>query len=90
MDKSKSNQINLNRLAPVAPVIRGLLANPTGNEDIPYEPVILKSLTNKEAVDLWVETRREQEAKGKPWSIQQKKAAWDEAQKKKLSYTGNK
>ena len=35
----------------MAPVIRGLLANPTGNEDIPYEPVILKSLTNKEAVD---------------------------------------
>ena len=51
MDKSKSNQINLNRLAQVSPVIRGLLANPTGNEDIPYEPVILKSLTNKEAVD---------------------------------------
>jgi len=38
-------------LAAVAPVIRGLLANPTGNEDIPYEPVILKSLTGKEAVN---------------------------------------
>ncbi len=42
---------NPNRLAAVAPIIRGLLANPTGNEDIPYEPIILKSLTNKEAVD---------------------------------------
>jgi NAD(P)-dependent dehydrogenase (short-subunit alcohol dehydrogenase family) len=27
------------------------LANSTGNEDVPYEPVILKSLINKEAVD---------------------------------------
>jgi len=42
---------NPNRLAAVTPVIRGLLANPTGNEDIPYEPVILKSLTGKEAVN---------------------------------------
>ncbi len=51
MDKNKSNQVNLNRLALVTPVIRGLLANPTGNPDIPYEPVILKSLTSKEAVN---------------------------------------
>ena len=51
MDESKPNQIELSRLSVVAPVIRGLLAQPTGNEDIPYEPVILKSLTNKEAVD---------------------------------------
>jgi len=42
---------NSNRLALVAPVIRGLLAKPTGNQDIPYEPVILKSLTDKEAVN---------------------------------------
>lgn len=34
----------------MAPVIRGLLANPTGNQDIPYEPVILKSLTSEEAI----------------------------------------
>ena len=35
----------------IIPLIRGLLAEPTGNEDIPYKPVILKSLTGKEAVD---------------------------------------
>ena len=51
MDKNNSNQINPNRLALLAPAIRGLLANPTGNPDIPYEPVILKSLTSKEAVN---------------------------------------
>ncbi|MBA7710142.1 hypothetical protein ES703_119074 [subsurface metagenome] len=33
------------------PIVRGLLAEPTGNQDIPYEPVILKSMTSKEAVD---------------------------------------
>ncbi|UCE99955.1 MAG: SDR family oxidoreductase, partial [Planctomycetota bacterium] len=38
-------------LSGLAPVIRGLLAKPTGNQDIPYEPVILKSLTDKEAVN---------------------------------------
>ncbi|MHC4159844.1 MAG: SDR family NAD(P)-dependent oxidoreductase [Planctomycetota bacterium] len=42
---------NSNQLALVAPVIRGLLAKPTGNQDIPYEPVILKSLIDKEAVN---------------------------------------
>jgi len=41
----------MNRLAKIIPIVRGLLANPTGNEDIPYEPVILRSLLNKEAVD---------------------------------------
>ena len=51
MDEGKSNQVNPNRLALLAPVIRGLLANPTGNQDIPYEPVILKFLTGREAVD---------------------------------------
>jgi len=47
----QSKSLNLNRLTPLAPVIRGLLANPTGNQDMPYKPVILKSLTSKEAVD---------------------------------------
>ena len=39
------------RLSHFLPLIRGLLAEPTGNEDIPYKPVILKSLMGKEAVD---------------------------------------
>jgi NAD(P)-dependent dehydrogenase (short-subunit alcohol dehydrogenase family) len=49
--KMPSKPRNPNQLAAVTPVIRGLLANPTDNEDIPYEPVILKSLTGKEAVN---------------------------------------
>ena len=39
------------QLAKIAPIVRGLLAEPTGNQDIPYNPVILKSLTNKEAIE---------------------------------------
>jgi NAD(P)-dependent dehydrogenase (short-subunit alcohol dehydrogenase family) len=39
------------RLVQIAPIVRGLLAEPTGEPDVPYEPVIVKSLTNKEAVD---------------------------------------
>jgi len=35
----------------MTPIVRGLLARSTGNEDVPYEGVILKSLTGKEAVD---------------------------------------
>jgi len=33
------------------PIVRGLLAEPTGSQDIPYKPVILKSITSKEAID---------------------------------------
>ncbi|MHC4203655.1 MAG: SDR family NAD(P)-dependent oxidoreductase [Planctomycetota bacterium] len=35
----------------IAPIVRGLLAKPTDNPDMPYKPVILKSLTSKEAID---------------------------------------
>ena len=42
---------NLKQLVLFAPVIRGLLSKPTGNQDIPYEPVILRSLADKESVD---------------------------------------
>ncbi len=41
----------MSRLARTIPIIRGLLADSTGNQDMPYRPVILKSLTNKEAID---------------------------------------
>ncbi len=41
---------NLIRLASLTPVIRGLLADRTDNQDIPYQPVILKSLTDKQAI----------------------------------------
>jgi len=50
--KSKApDQYAPSRLAQITPIIRGLLANSTGNEDMPYEPVILKSLTNRKAAD---------------------------------------
>jgi len=51
MNNTGSNKQSLSRFARIIPIVRGLLAEPTDNQDIPYEPVILKSLTNKEAVD---------------------------------------
>lgn len=39
------------RLAKVVPVLRGVLAEPTDNEDIPYAPAILRSLTSPGAVE---------------------------------------
>jgi NAD(P)-dependent dehydrogenase (short-subunit alcohol dehydrogenase family) len=41
----------MSNLAKIAPIVRGLLAQPTDNQDMPYEPVILKSLASKEAID---------------------------------------
>jgi NAD(P)-dependent dehydrogenase (short-subunit alcohol dehydrogenase family) len=38
-------------LVRIAPLVRGLLAEPTGDPDVPYAPVILKSLANKKAID---------------------------------------
>lgn len=38
-------------LAKKTPIIRGLLAEPTDNQDVPYKPIILKSLTSKDAID---------------------------------------
>ena len=37
----------LDAIARVAPILRGLLAVPTGDEDHPHRPVILKSLTGR-------------------------------------------
>lgn len=51
MVESGSEEKSSNRLALIVPIIRGLLARPTGSEDIPYEPVILRSLASKEAVE---------------------------------------
>ena len=38
----------LDAIARVAPVLRGLLAEPTGDDDHPFRPVILKSLAGKQ------------------------------------------
>ena len=51
MKNNATDKQSLNRLAKITLIVRGLLANSTGNEDAPYGPVILKSLINKEAVD---------------------------------------
>ena len=47
------------RLAKVAPLVRGLLAEPSGNDDIPYHRVIVKSLTHKEARDFAASDKRD-------------------------------
>jgi hypothetical protein len=52
MKNKESKQHFLSRLAQIAPIVRGLLAEETGNQDIPYKPVILKSLTSKEALEI--------------------------------------
>lgn len=51
MKNDASKQCSFDRLTRITLIVRGLLANPTDNEDIPYETVILKSLTGKEAID---------------------------------------
>ena len=38
-------------LAAVLPILRGLLAEATGDRDVPYEPVILKTLTTPDAIE---------------------------------------
>ncbi len=39
------------RLTGIAPVVRGLLANPTGDPDHPWERVILRSLVTRDVLD---------------------------------------
>jgi len=51
MDSDTSNSETSKRLAQIAPIVRGLLAEPTGEQDMPYQPVILRSLTSQEAID---------------------------------------
>lgn len=65
MKNDSSEPYSLRRLAKIAPTIRGLLAKPTGEQDIPYKPVILKSLTSKEAID-FAKTEKNAEAQRYP------------------------
>jgi NAD(P)-dependent dehydrogenase (short-subunit alcohol dehydrogenase family) len=51
MKKSESERGASGQLAQMVPLVRGLLANPTGDADVPWEPVILRSVTGKEALD---------------------------------------
>jgi NAD(P)-dependent dehydrogenase (short-subunit alcohol dehydrogenase family) len=41
----------IDELTKIAPVVRGLLAEPTGNDDMPHSPVILTTLTNQDVTD---------------------------------------
>ncbi|MBL7186372.1 MAG: SDR family NAD(P)-dependent oxidoreductase [Phycisphaerae bacterium] len=51
MSKKAADRDSSRRLVRIAPIVRGLLAEPTGEPDMPYEPVIVRSLTSREAVD---------------------------------------
>jgi NAD(P)-dependent dehydrogenase (short-subunit alcohol dehydrogenase family) len=51
MEKSESDQWFSGQPAQIIPIVRGLLAKPTSDPDIPWEPVVLKSILNKEALD---------------------------------------
>lgn len=51
MNKSESDRPSWGQLAEVIPIVRGLLANPTDDPDTPWAPVILKTISSKEALD---------------------------------------
>ena len=51
MSKKVADKGSPERLTQIAPIVRGLLAEATDEPDTPYKPVIVKSLTSKEAVD---------------------------------------
>ena len=62
MEEHKTDQ-----LTKIAPIVRGLLAEPTGNDDMPYSPVILNALTNQDVTDaggqpLYVESIKSNQA----------------------------
>ena len=49
MKREEDIRLADSRLVRAAPVLRGLLAQPSGSEDVPYRRVILRSLTAREA-----------------------------------------
>ena len=60
MKNSRPDNTSAGQLATVIPILRGLLSESTGDEDIPFAPPILRSLTSDEAVDF---ARSEENAK---------------------------
>ncbi len=50
MTADASERARKNRLARITPIVRGLLAEETGDQDRPYQPVIVKSVTTPEAI----------------------------------------
>jgi NAD(P)-dependent dehydrogenase (short-subunit alcohol dehydrogenase family) len=51
MEKSESDRSPWGQPAQIIPIVRGLLANPTDDPDVPWEPVVLKTIASKEALD---------------------------------------
>jgi len=51
LNQNKAEKPAHNRLVELAPIVRGLLAEPSGSEDVPFRPVILDCLTDSDAVD---------------------------------------
>jgi NAD(P)-dependent dehydrogenase (short-subunit alcohol dehydrogenase family) len=68
MTNNESKQNYSKQLAKIVPIVRGLLAELTGNQDIPYNPVILKSLMSKEAID-FAASAKNAEAQDYPASL---------------------
>ena len=40
----------MRRLAQITPIVRGLLAESTGNDDMPFKPVVLKFSADKDSI----------------------------------------
>jgi len=72
MNNSALDKKSLGRLAQIIPIVRGLLADSTGDQDMPYKPVILKSLTDKEAID-FASSAKNAEAKKYPTPLTKSK-----------------
>jgi len=70
MKEHKANKDALSRLAAIAPVVRGLLGEQTGSDDIPYSPVILNCFADKKAIDF---ASGSEEMQGRTWSASLKK-----------------
>jgi NAD(P)-dependent dehydrogenase (short-subunit alcohol dehydrogenase family) len=51
MKSSESDQLPWGKLTQIVPIVRGLLASPAGDPDIPWKPVILKTILTREALD---------------------------------------
>ena len=68
MEQTKPTGFTITRLAQVTPILRGLLATPTGNADLPYRPVLIESLTGEAALSLRLPPRNQGSGARPRWS----------------------
>jgi len=66
MEDTKTTCFSVTRLAQVTPIVRGLLAVSTGNDDLPYRNVLLQSLTDPAAMDFATAPERPGQARPAP------------------------